>query len=753
MLRKTLGLLRSEVRNSVAQAIVCVAIGYKDSSRSPHEVQQGTTMPDVLHGMDQTQRLETAQAIAAFLSSQVEPFPTLKAGGALPVIHEFWRKGDPERGGELYHQVGCVACHQPDPEFEASAFVPSPIDALLEQLEPEDLQEMGLARAARRVESIPHGDLNAKYSARALTMMLLDPASVRPDARMPSLRLQPVDAADIAAYLMRGQAIEPDLEPMNNDSDRIETGRRMFQELRCVNCHDTRESMPRRLAKPLASLGLDAPSSCLQQPQPEMPRYRLDNMQLHAVNARLRKLDAKEAPTASATAQHRMLQLNCYACHERRRAEDGEVLGGVGRFRKPYFETTGHIDLGDEGRLPPPLTAVGHKLLPAALESVFTDKAAPRRPFMTIRMPAYQQNAVAELIELFPKADGLDTSTEKAVFGKGEGLAEAGRELVNTGCVECHAFRGESLPGAIGIDLHDIGSRVQPKWFYEFVLNPGEVKARTRMPTFFPDGQSNRKDLLDGDTRRQIAAMWYYLKKTEPLPEKIAEAMSKDFELVPADRPIVLRTFMPEAGTHAIAVGLPGGLNFAFDAEQVRMATAWKGRFLDARSTWFERFAPPSEPLGEHVIALPAGPSFFFTTHSSRPSSQLAVAEQRLIEFAGYRVDQAGIPTFLYRLGPWDIEDRMEARDQESLLRTWTIRRSDRPAANENESAISLCPHAARQLKSVRPMSMVDQNGLTVTVTSEGNHQGEIVRFESLQHWLIPLEDKQEQVFKAEYRW
>ena len=129
------------------------------------------------------------------------------------------------------------------------------------------------------------------------------------------------------------------------------------------------------------------------------------------------------------------------------------------------------------------------------------------------------------------------------------------------------------------------------------------------------------------------------------------------------------------------------------------------------------------------------------------------IAEQRLIEFAGYRVDQAGIPTFLYRLGPWDIEDRMEARDQESLLRTWTIRRSDRPAANENESAISLCPHAARQLKSVRPMSMVDQNGLTVTVTSEGNHQGEIVRFESLQHWLIPLEDKQEQVFKAEYRW
>jgi len=95
----------------------------------------------------------------------------------------------------------------------------------------------------------------------------------------------------------------------------------------------------------------------------------------------------------------------------------------------------------------------------------------------------------------------------------------------------------------------------------------------------------------------------------------------------------------------------------------------------------------------------------------------------------------------------------MESRDHQSLLRTWTLRRSDRPAANEDESVISFCPHAAKQLTSVRPMSMVDSNGLMVSVVGDGDHEGELIDFGSLQHWLIPLESKQEQVLKAEYRW
>ncbi len=658
-----------------------------------------------------------------------------------------------ERGRKLYHEVGCVACHEADPKFETPTPVPSPIDALIEQLEPEELEDMGLASAARRVESIPHGQLGAKYSARALTMMLWDPASVRPDARMPSLRLQPLDAADIAAYLMRDQTIEPDIENETTGSNEIEAGRQLFRELRCANCHDTEANIATTMARPLASLNLNASASCLHRPLPQMPAYRLDEEQLQAVTARLRDHDETVPPSDDAFVQHRMRQLNCYACHERTRTEDGNVLGGVGRFRRPYFETEGHIDLGDEGRLPPPLTGVGRKLLPAALETVFSVKAAPRRPFMKIRMPTYHNDAVADLIQRLPAADQVDFATQQEVFGDADDTAEIGRELVNTGCVECHAFRGENLPGAIGVDLHDVSSRLWPQWFEDFIRHPGEVKKRTRMPTFFPEGQSNRKDLLDGDVSRQIAAIWHYLKKSEPLPQKLIEARSKDFELVPADRPILLRTFMPGAGNHAIAVGLPGGLNFAFDGEHSRLAIAWKGRFLDAHSTWFERFAPPADPLGESVVKFPSVPPLFCSQESSIALNDKSDESGSHFDFGGYRLDPSGYPTFLYRFGPWDIEDRIQSVDREVLLRTFTIRRSDRPSEDDCDGAISFRAHVAKQLQRGGPTSVRDDSGLSVSVQYDMQQEGEVMDTGPLQQWLFRLEDKNEHVIKMEYRW
>ena len=101
-------------------------------------------------------------------------------------------------------------------------------------------------------------------------------------------------------------------------------------------------------------------------------------------------------------------------------------------------------------------------------------------------------------------------------------MFRAGHELSGTGCVECHLYRGESLPGVVGLDLAGITSRVRPEWFHDFVLDPGALKSRTRMPTFFPDGKSNRPDLLEGDVEKQIASLWFYLKDltNQPLPGK-----------------------------------------------------------------------------------------------------------------------------------------------------------------------------------------------------------------------------------------
>ena len=47
------------------------------------------------------------------------------------------------------------------------------------------------------------------------------------------------------------------------------------------------------------------------------------------------------------------------------------------------------------------------------------------------------------------------------------------------------------------------------------------------------------------------------------------------------DKPVVYRTYLPDAPSRAIAVGLPGDLSFGFDAQHCRLLYAWKGGFID----------------------------------------------------------------------------------------------------------------------------------------------------------------------------
>jgi mono/diheme cytochrome c family protein len=559
--------------------------------------------------------------------------------------------------------------------------------------------------------------------------------------------------------LLRDGDVESDLLPQSASPEQVELGRRYFHELQCANCHERDSATPNQLAKPLAEVNLQAKRSCLQNPTDAMPKYSLDDRQRAAIRASLAAPLAQDPSTvgdakARELVQHRMLQLNCFGCHERT-DESGQVLGGIGRFRKAYFQTVHQLDLGDEGRLPPPLTGVGRKFLPAALQSIFTEGSTARRPSMTIRMPSYPKEAIADIVQWLPKADQADVAAEARVFSVAQETAQIGRELVNTGCVECHPFRGESLPGAVGIDLHGIHLQVQPAWFLEFVRDPGTVKPRTRMPTFFPDGRSHRPDLLDGDVAAQVGAIWHYLKTCDPLPAKIIEANSRNFELVPADRPLLLRTFLRDAGNHAIAVGLPGRLNFAWDAERVRLATAWKGRFLDARSTWFERFAPPAEPLAEKVIQFPVDPCFQLADQAVAfdGSSSSTKGVRPAISFDGFRLDRDGYPTFLYHVGSWNVEDRLEADPSLALRRILVVRQSDRENSGQTERDLHWIAHAGKELQRVSATSVVDEQGMSVTLLEGIDVEGELSDTNVGRRWVFPLPEGREHRIIVEYQW
>lgn len=732
--------------------------------QNPSELKPGSTMPDVLHALDGKKKLDTIAALVAFLSTQDEPFPTLVSTALNPIAVKFWKKGDQQRGRILYHQVGCVACHEPAADQPGSA-QQTQLEKLLAQLEPDEIEALGLSDAARPVRSVPHGKLAEKYSHESLSHFLIDPVLVRPHGRMPSLKLNPAEAADIASFVLREK--EPTTESAeashpSRDAELIARGARLFRELNCAACHDVKQDAlkpqsPQEpgVAKPLARLAENSPDGCLAKAASSQPRFSLSDHQARSLRAaiaesnRVPKIETTQpngqpilSTLASDAVQFALLQLNCFACHERGKQ------GGVGLGRRQHFETDNDIDLGDEGRLPPPLDGLGYKLKPTWLKIVFEGKG-DLRPYLLTRMPLFPGHATQSLPTLFVTADRQQKKPTPE-FENAVKLAEAGRELLDTGCVQCHAVRGERLPGVIGIDVSGIEQRINPDWFREFLLNPAKLKERTRMPTFFPNARSSNQTVLAGNVDQQIAAMWGYMNEPGklPLPEKILAGKIHNFELKPVDHPIVLRTFMKAAGPHAIAVGFPQGVHIAFDAEVVRFAQAWRGRFLDAHGTWFDRFTPAAEPLGDDVITIPASHPLAILNDaaSSWPTGQAAEKSYR---FRGYRLDNTGTPTFRYEFASIQVSDRIVPVGKSSLERTITFD----GVKSETETEMWLLANSGSRLTAAGETGQTNSQSLTVRVSTTLAAQG-MVRTSGQRHeWIIPIQVKNGTTIKLTYDW
>lgn len=471
----------------------------------PLNTKPGTTMPDVLGTPAPDERGEVVEELVHYLIS-LSPEPaaaTPPTGGALAV----------QQGRVLYHQVGCVACHAP---FEpAAAVFPQSVGA---PTDPDALRYT-LARLGATSPAFP--DLAAKYRPGALAEFLADPLAARPAGRMPSLNLTEAEARALAAYLNRVTAkASPASEPttFRVDPARARRGRARFAELGCAACHDLGESRPGGSpafnAPALAVLQPDSPTGCLAaEPGPRAARYCLSPEQREALRATLRGRERlRRAPSSAEQVTHALVALNCTACHSR----DG--LGGPTPSRADYFTSLSEADLGDEGRLPPHLSGVGHKLREDWLGQVLTNRATVR-PYLAVRMPQFGAANVGALAAQLRAADArTDAPPERA------GDAAAGRLLVGVGgygCVQCHRWGPYAALGTSVMDLTHMARRLEWPWFHAYLLDPPALRPGTRMPAFWPEGRATVPGILEGDTERQIAAIWAYLRRgleAEPPP-------------------------------------------------------------------------------------------------------------------------------------------------------------------------------------------------------------------------------------------
>ena len=202
------------------------------------------------------------------------------------------------------------------------------------------------------------------------------------------------------------------------------------------------------------------------------------------------------------------------------------------------------------------------------------------------------------------------------------------------------------------MDIRDLDQRLRPEWFYDYVLNPATYRSDTLMPALWPLGETQFPGILEGDTRRQILSIWAFIKEGEGAPQGFPEQAAGEFEIVPKDRPIVLRTFLKGVGTKAILIGFPEGIHLAYDGDKGRPAFLWRGRFFDAYNTWFSRFAPFESPLEENVIRF-----------------EQVVGARDGRRFRGYDLDKHGNPTFVITEDGRRYTDKFEASDR-TLKRT-----------------------------------------------------------------------------------
>jgi mono/diheme cytochrome c family protein len=442
------------------------------------------------------------------------------------------------------------------------------------------------------------------------------------------------------------------------DLEKADMGKRMFVSMACIACHELDGLERSGAARPLARLNPARPNGCLgDNIRKGVPDFKLSPGQKSALTLALDNREALHAPLSSAEKITRtMASLNCYACHER----DGS--GGPDSARAEWFQSTSSIDLGEEGKIPPSLTGVGAKLKPEAMERILLQGEWHVRHYMATRMPLFGEANLREFVNQIGEADhreppGLEPEFSDASWKVGHKLAG----VTGMACVTCHNVSGQKALGIQGIDLATVYDRINPGWFKKFLLDPAAFKKETRMPQFWPDGKSVFKDLADGDVDKQIDGIWSYLslRKSMPLPQGIEPEGTVGMELIPALEPIVHRTFMNEVGPRAIVAGYPEKVHVAFDANVVRLAKAWRGRFFDAAGVASGRTDQFFDPLGEDLLSFPEGPAFAELQSLETPWPIPAKTDRNVGgQFRGYYLDAELRPVFKYRLHQIEIEEQ-----------------------------------------------------------------------------------------------
>jgi mono/diheme cytochrome c family protein len=238
----------------------------------------------------------------------------------------------------------------------------------------------------------------------------------------------------------------------------------------------------------------------------KMPNFQFSDKDVEAITGVLTSLVRDPVPmemrdkTVAAIYEGRMLvaEKNCKGCH---------IIEGVGGDIRPTIK--------EQALYPPNLATEGFKTQPLWLHPFLNDPGRIRlRPWLNTRMPTFHftetQNAtIGRYFAALDKVDYPFIST--AIDTNAERLRVGAELFTKLQCASCHPTGSTLPPGKDPADLAPnlalAQERLRPEWVLQWLNDPQKIVSGTRMPTFFPEGQSPLPNILGGDAKAQIQAI------------------------------------------------------------------------------------------------------------------------------------------------------------------------------------------------------------------------------------------------------
>jgi hypothetical protein len=211
------------------------------------------------------------------------------------------------------------------------------------------------------------------------------------------------------------------------------------------------------------------------------------------------------------------------------------------------------------------------------------------------------------------------------------------------------------------------------------MLNPTAHRPGTVMPSFWPGGKSLRQDILGGDTKDQLRAMWYYFTRGQS--QRTPYGLVIKPVILSATKAVkVYRGRSKNSGFRGIAIGFPEGLNLTFDAKHMSFTSLWQGKFVQVnwRGQASGNYNPAESVLpfnsGIPFAKLKAGEKWPKWTkpegRKNRENTDPLFAQRHGYQFKGYYFDKKKNPVFMYLYKHITIEDALSTVDKQTLSRT-----------------------------------------------------------------------------------